>query len=80
VKELQVWAHKVIAEPQGSGISTVFLKKKKDKAQKSPTSSVAATAAISHKNCGVCNKSFIPALKIHMFVAQIVRRNILIIW
>ena len=49
VKELQVWAHKLIAEAQGSGISTVFLKKKKDKAQKSPTSSVAATAAIGHK-------------------------------
>jgi hypothetical protein len=29
VKELQVWAHKLIAEAQGSGISTVFLKKKK---------------------------------------------------
>ena len=28
VKELQVWAHKLIAEAQGSGISTVFLKKK----------------------------------------------------
>ena len=49
VKELQVWAHKLIAEAQGSGISTVFLKKKKDKAQKSPTSSVAATAAIGQK-------------------------------
>lgn len=66
VKELQVWAHKLIAEAQGSGISTVFLKKKKDKAQKSPTSTVAATAAISHKNCAVCNKSFIPAQDSHV--------------
>jgi hypothetical protein len=49
VKELQVWDHKLIAEAQGSGINTVFLKKKKDKAQKSPTSSVTATAAIGHK-------------------------------
>jgi hypothetical protein len=49
VKEFQVWVHQLIAESQVSDISTVFLKKKKDKDQKSPTSFVASTAAISHK-------------------------------
>jgi hypothetical protein len=48
VKELQVWAHKLIAEAQGSGISTVFLKKKKDKAQK---------IACFFCSCNSCNQS-----------------------
>ncbi len=76
VKELQVWAHELITEAQGSGISTVFLKKKKDKAQKSPTSSVDATAAISHKNCVVCDKRFIPAQDSHVRCTDCQKKHI----